>query len=98
MIILSATTDTIQAVLGGAVTTNQMQAFACWRDITTTAYTPGRTQISTNNTTDVDVVGSPGASTQRAIDFISVYNADTVAQTLTVNRVGDRGENVGHVE
>ena len=25
-------------------------------------------------------------------------DGDEVAQTLTVNRVGDRGENVGHVE
>ena len=40
MIVLTATTDNVQAVLGGSVTTNQMRCVASWRDITTTAYTP----------------------------------------------------------
>jgi len=84
MIVLDATTDTVQAVLGGTVTTNQMRCVAAWRDITTTAYTPGKTLTNTNNTTDVNVVGSPGASTQRVVDYLSIYNSDTVSQTLTV--------------
>jgi hypothetical protein len=84
MLALSATTDTIQVVLAGNVATNQLQCFSVWRDITTTAYTPGRTGINTNNTTDVNVVGSPASSTQRVIDFLSVYNNDTAAATVTV--------------
>lgn len=84
MIVLDATTDTLQAVLGGTVTTNQMRCVAAWRDVTTTAYTPGKTVTNTNNTTDVNIVGSPGASTQRVVDFVNIYNADTVSQTLTV--------------
>lgn len=84
MIILTETTDKIQVVLGGAVTTNQLECLACYRDITTTAYTPGRNGTLTNNTTDVDLVGSPAASTQRVVDLLSVYNDDTVSQTVTV--------------
>ena len=84
MIVLTETTDNLQIVLGGAVTTNQLPCVACWRDITTTAYTPGRTVVNTNSTSDVNAVPAPGASTQRVVDFLSVYNADTVNATVTV--------------
>lgn len=85
MIILSETTDNLQVVLGGAVTTNQLQCVASWRDITATpTYTAGRTVINTNSTTDVNVVASPAASTQRVIDYVSIYNNDTVDATVTL--------------
>ena len=84
MIVLSATTDNLQVVLGGSVTTNQLRCFSSWRDITTTAYTPDRTLVNTNNTTDVNVVPAPNASTQRVVDFVNIFNLDTVSQTVTV--------------
>jgi hypothetical protein len=84
MIVLDATTEKIQVVLGGAVTTNQLNCYAAYRDITTTAYTAGNNPVNTNDTTDVDLVGAPGSSTQRVIDLINIYNADTVAATVTV--------------
>ena len=84
MLILTETTDNLQVVLGGTVTTNQLRCMACWRDITTTAYTPGRTVVNTNNTTDVNIVSSPAASTQRVVDFLNIYNADTAQATVTV--------------
>lgn len=84
MIVLTETTDNLQIVLGGAITTNQLRCVSSWRDITTTAYTPGRTVTNTNNTTDVNVVPAPASSTQRVVDFLSVHNADTVAATVTV--------------
>lgn len=85
MIVLTQTTDKIQVVLGGPVSTSQLQCVASWRDITDTpTYTPGRTVVTTNNTTDVDVVGAPAGSTQRVVDFISVHNADTATATVTV--------------
>jgi len=90
MLVLTQTTDLIEIVLGGAVTTNQLKVTASWRDITTTAYTPGRTVSTTNNTTDVTIIGSPAASTQRVVDLINVYNLDTVAQTVTV-KFSDNG-------
>lgn len=84
MIILNATTDNVQVVLGGAVTTNQLQCLSSYRDITTTAYTPGRTVTNTNSTTDVNLVPAPAASTQRVVDTINIYNSDTAPSTVTV--------------
>lgn len=84
MIILSETTDNVQVVLGGSVATNQLQCVTSWRDRTTTTFTPGRTLSVTNDTTDVNIVPAPAASTQRIIDFISVYNSDTDDMTVTI--------------
>lgn len=84
MIVLSTTSDKIEAVLGEAQTSAAMQCFASFRDITTTVYSPSRQLSTTNGTTSVELVSAPGASTQRVVDYISVYNADTVAKTLIV--------------
>lgn len=84
MLILTETTDNLQVVLGGAVTTNQLRCVTSWRDTTTTTFAPGRTVTNTNNTTDVNIVPAPASSTQRIVDFIGIYNADTVAATVTV--------------
>ena len=84
MIRLDATTRKLQAVLAGAVTTNQLHCVVCYSDHTTTAY-PGGTQLtSTNNTTAVDICDAPAASTVRDIDYIGVRNRDTAAATVTV--------------
>lgn len=84
MIVLTETTDKIQIALAATVAANQLQCMSSWRDVTTTTYVPGRTLVLTNNGSDVDIVGSPSASTQRVVDFLSVYNADTVNATVTV--------------
>jgi hypothetical protein len=83
MIILTQTTDKIQVKLGGTVTTSQLQCFASYRDTTTSGITPGRNLVSTNNTTAVDLVGSPGSSTQRVVEYLGVYNADTTSDVVT---------------
>lgn len=84
MIVLTETTDRLQVKLDGAVTANQLQCMSSWRDVTTTTYVPGRTLVLTNNTTDVNLVDSPAPSTQRVIDFVSIFNADTVNATVTI--------------
>jgi hypothetical protein len=84
MIVLTETTDNLQAVLGGSVTTNQLNCFTTWRDITTSEYTPGRTVVNTNNTTDVNIVPAPTSSTKRIVDTITIYNKDTVSATVTI--------------
>ncbi len=84
MIVLSETTDNLQVVLGGSVTTNQLQCLTSWRDRTSTTFVAGRTVTNTNNTTDVTIAAAPASSTQRLIDLISIYNNDTAAQTVTV--------------
>lgn len=87
MLILSTTSDKIQVVLGGNITTNQLTCFSSFRDTTTTSITPGRNVVNTNNTTAVDLVGSPSSSTQRIVDYLSVYNKDTANATVTINLV-----------
>lgn len=84
MMILDTTSKTIQAVLGGAVTTNQLRVTSSYEDITTTTYAPGSNRVVTNNTTAVTVVGSPAASTQRKVLSISIYNKDTADAVVTV--------------
>lgn len=85
MIVLSQTTDKIQIVLSATVATNQAQCATSWRDITSApSYTAGRSLANTNNTTDVDLIAAPAAGAQRVIDYISAYNADTAAITITV--------------
>lgn len=84
MIILSNTTDKLEVVLSGNVTANHLPCISFWRDVTTTTYTPSRTVINSNNTTAVDISGSPDSSTQRVIDFISVFNADTAPSIVTI--------------
>lgn len=92
MIILTETTDKIQVALAGSVTVNQLQCMTSWRDITTSTFAPGRTLANTNNASDVDIAGSPGSSTQRVVDFISVYNKDTVNATITIKLDADGTE------
>ena len=87
MLILSTTTDKIQVVLAGNVTTNQLKCYAAYNDTTTASITPGRNVSLTNNTTAVDLVTSPAASTQRVVSYLSVYNTDTANATVTVNLV-----------
>lgn len=84
MIILDATTKSLEAVLAGAVTTNQLPIVVTFVDVTTTTYVPGATDTVTNNTTGVTVVAAPAASTQRQVKLLTVFNADTVAATATV--------------
>ena len=82
--ILDAVTKKLEILLGGAITTNQL-TFQCeWVDVTASASTPGTNGGLTNGATAVDLVPVPGASTQRIINGINIYNADTVPQTVTV--------------
>jgi hypothetical protein len=84
MIILSAQTDKLEAILAGAKTANDNPCFTSWRDRTSTTFVAGRTAINTNGTSAVDISGSPGASTQRVVDSITVFNADTANITITI--------------
>lgn len=83
MIILTQTTDKIQVKLSGIVSTNQLHCYSVFRDTTTTGITPSRNVVLTNNTTSVDLVGSPSSSTQRNVEYLNVYNADTSSATVT---------------
>lgn len=85
MIVLSAATDAIQIDLNATVTTNELQTFASWRDVTATpTYTPGRTLGLSSGTTATSIVAGPAASTQRLVDQLIVHNTDTASATVTL--------------
>lgn len=84
MILLDTTTRKLEILLGGTVTTNQLPFVASYVDITATGFSPASNTGQTNNSTPVTIVDVPAASTQRQLKFASVYNADTVAATVTI--------------
>lgn len=90
MLILTQTTDKIQVKLSGTVASAQLQCYSSYRDSTSSSITPGRTVVLTNNTTYVDIVPSPSASTSRSVEYLSVYNSDTTSATVTFS-VNDNG-------
>jgi hypothetical protein len=71
MLLLTGTSDKIQVVTSAAVA---MEVHASYVDNASGTITPGRqnTEISTSTTTDI--VGSPGASTQRNVQTIIIRN------------------------
>ncbi len=91
MLILDANTKSLKIVLAGAVTAAQLPVTAHYTDITSTAYTPGSNDTITNDTTIVEFVAAPAASTQRHVESISVYNVDTAAATVTIQYVSAGG-------
>lgn len=84
MIVLDATTKSLEVVLAAAVTTNQLPFVASFVDVTKIPYTPGENDGTTNGTAPVTIVSAPAASTQRDVSFVQIHNADTVAATVTV--------------
>lgn len=84
MIILDATTKKLQLVLSGVVTTTELDWITSYVDITTTAFTPGSSDGTSNGTTAVDIIAAPAASTQRQLKHIAIQNRDTVSATVTL--------------
>lgn len=84
MLILDATTKTIEVDLAGAVTTTELPIVAVFVDVTTTTYTPGSSDAITTGATAVTAVAAPGAATQRQVKLLTIYNADAVAAVVTV--------------
>lgn len=84
MLVLDATTKSLEIILGGAITTNQLPVVVSYGDITSTTFTLGEADSISNNTSTVTILAAPGASTQRQVKYIGIYNADTVAATVTL--------------
>lgn len=83
--ILDTTSKTVEVILGAAKTTNDCEVNADFADtVSGSTFVPASTPSLTNGLTAVTVVAAPAASTQRHVKALSVYNADTVNQTVTV--------------
>lgn len=81
---LTTINDKLQIVLGGAITTNQLQCLTTYKVYTTSTTVDGKVAINTNNTTDVDLAGPPNSGETYDIQNINIYNKDTVAATVTI--------------
>ena len=86
--ILDATTKSLEIKLGEAVASTNCDVIACWGDYTATTFTPGETGTVTNGVTAVAAAAAPAASTQRLVQEVTVYNADTIAH-LVILQVHD---------
>jgi hypothetical protein len=84
MMILDATTKSLQVKLSGAITTNQLPFSSSYVDVTSGASTPGEQDGTSNNTAAVTTVSAPAASAERLIKSFIMQNADTAAATVTV--------------
>lgn len=86
MIRLDTTSRKLQAVMAGAKTTTEPQSVVSFYDESDAGMrTKGATKLANlNDTTDVDICAAPQQSYVRCIDFVEIYNADTVTQTVSV--------------
>lgn len=85
---ISGANEKIQVVLGGAITTLQLQCTASYHEVTSLGMTLPQlsNNVSTNSTSDVDLIPVAGASKTIQVTYISVYNSDSVAATVTIKK------------
>lgn len=82
MILLTATTDSIEVVTSAAATLN---VHASWMDYNGTTVTPGRTNTAITTATTTTVLAAPAASTQRNLKTLNIRNKHaSLATDVTV--------------
>ena len=87
MIILDSVNKSLEIKLAGAVTTNQLQFTTSYVELLDSDESVADVAESdgvTNNTTAVTMVSAPSALNTRQVKHVTVYNADTVAATVTL--------------
>ena len=83
--IINSVNRSIEFVLGGAITTNQLPFVCQYCNTTREGLQHDNTALGiSNNTTAVTILSAPGAGQKREIKSLSVYNADTASATVTV--------------
>jgi len=90
MVILDTTTKSLQIILGGAVTTNELVYTGAYADLTSSGTTLAEVDGVTTGGTAVTAVAAPAASTARKVLYLNVYNADTVTAVVTI-RINNNG-------
>jgi hypothetical protein len=71
-------------VLGEAHTTNPVDFTVAYADATATTFTEGGGPAQSNGTTNTELLAAPGASTQRVVKDITIFNNDTVSHVVTL--------------
>ena len=83
--LLDAVNKSIEVLLDANPVTNQLVIVSFFVDHTTTTATPAESDGVTVNPPGVaTAVAAPAAATQRQVKLLSIYNADTVSATVTV--------------
>lgn len=77
----------LQIVLAGAVTTNQLPVIVDYEDETGVSIVKDSFVSATNSTTAATIAVAPTGSTKRNILVIQVYNRDTAAATVQISVV-----------
>ena len=92
MITLVSTAQKLQVVLAGSSSSTGAQINASFYDENQEGVDTkqGSKQTVSNNTTDVDIVAAPAQNFVRNVEYISIYNADTITATVTV-KIDDGG-------
>ena len=86
---LQASNNSLEVVLSGNITTNHLRWTTSYQDITSTGMTLPQSgdQNITDNTTPVTIVPASGVSgNNRQVVLITVFNSDTVAATVTIQK------------
>lgn len=88
---LTNTTETLQVILAGAVTTNHSVVTVDYGENTATTFVAGKQRSTTNGTTAVNILNAPAsANTQRIVELLTMTNQDTAPITVTI-RTNDGG-------
>ena len=92
MIVLPSTNTSLQLILAGAITTNQLDFTVAYQQISSSGQTTYTEDNGTSNSgTAVTLVAVPSvAGDRRIIKSIAVHNNDTVSATVTI-RYNDNG-------
>lgn len=83
MIILDSTTKKLQAYTSATPTTG-LTYYVSYIDMSSLAVSNIASGNGTFDQTATDIVPAPGASTQRQVKYMSLHNADSQPQTVTV--------------
>lgn len=90
MIVLDTSTKTLELVLGAAHTTNALEYNIVFYDVPRIAivdnaeYIRGHSHGQSNGTTTVTILTAPPDSVSRNVELLSVYNKDTIEQSVTL--------------
>lgn len=86
MIILDTVNKSLEVKLAGAVSTSQLTFMISYVDLdaTFTLSTASEDDGVTNNGTAVTLMAAPASTHTRQVKFLTVYNADSAAATVTI--------------
>lgn len=85
MIVLNTATRSLEYLLSGSVSANQLPFVVNYVNTTREGQNhPNSANGTSNNTTAVTILGAPSAGEKRNVQALNIYNADTASVTVTV--------------